>query len=49
MGRPRRTSSLGEDIRGDTSAPGISTMSTSHAQVVILCLSAPRPGSGSAD
>ncbi|KAG0127071.1 putative ceramide synthase membrane component (LAG1) [Tuber indicum] len=52
MGRPRRTSSLGEDIRGDTSAPGISTMSTSHAQRAASrsrrrALSKPRPPSKS--
>ncbi|KAI5807149.1 TLC domain-containing protein [Geopyxis carbonaria] len=32
MTRPRRLSSLGEDIRGDTSAPAVSTMSTTPEQ-----------------
>ena len=32
MGRPRKTSNLGADIRGDTSAPAISTLTTSPQQ-----------------
>lgn len=36
MARPRRTSSLGADPRGDTSAPSMATMPSSSKQVQTL-------------